>query len=68
MALYDNKPCNCGSGEIREPQFDGAGNFLTFTCPKCEKKKLSQYNPDVLNKHYIETPDGEIIFPGEEDY
>ena len=45
---YNPKPCPCGSGEPREEQYDARGIFLTFTCSRCEKEKLSHYRPDVL--------------------
>ena len=40
--------CDCGSGEFRYPNYDARGIFLTFTCSKCEKRKLSTFRPDVL--------------------
>ncbi len=40
--------CNCGSGLPKESQYDARGIFLTYTCDKCEQKKLSGYRPDVL--------------------
>jgi hypothetical protein len=47
--LYDmSKPCNCGSGLIREAKYDARGIFLTYTCEQCEKEKLSHYRSDVL--------------------
>jgi hypothetical protein len=51
MAQYSHRPCNCGSGEIHEPQFDGYGIFLTYTCSKCEKEKMSRYRKDI-HEHY----------------
>lgn len=64
MGLYDAKPCHCGSGEIREPQFDGRGIFLTFTCSKCHKEKMSKYNPVILD-YYTQA---DVDEPIEEDY
>lgn len=40
--------CNCGSGLEKEAQYDARGIFLTYTCAKCEKEKLSHYRSDVL--------------------
>jgi hypothetical protein len=48
MSEYDAKPCPCGSGELREPQYDGRGIFLTFTCPDCHEQKMSRFNPTIL--------------------
>lgn len=42
------RKCDCGSGEYHEAQYDARGIFLCYTCPKCEKKKLSRFRPDVL--------------------
>lgn len=53
MKGYHDKPCLCGSGELRYPLNDGAGIFLTYACVKCEKEKLSRYNPAIFeNPHY----------------
>jgi len=45
---YTPRPCPCGSGEVREEQYDARGIFLCFTCTECEARKLAQYRPDVL--------------------
>jgi hypothetical protein len=42
------KPCDCGSGEERELQYDGRGIPLCYTCRQCHKKKMSQYRPEIL--------------------
>jgi hypothetical protein len=42
------KPCSCGSGKPRSPQFDARGIFLTYTCDDCHDRKMAQYRPDVL--------------------
>lgn len=42
------KPCPCGSGLPRQPQHDARGYFLTFTCSKCESRKLGGFRADVL--------------------
>ena len=44
----DPKPCDCGNGEIREPEYDARGIFLTYACPKCKRAKLSKFRSDVL--------------------
>lgn len=43
--------CPCGSGEYREPQHDGYGIFLCYTCHKCEKQKMRGYRSDI-HTHY----------------
>jgi hypothetical protein len=42
------KPCLCGSGKPRSPQFDARGIFLTYTCDDCHDAKMAGYRPDVL--------------------
>jgi hypothetical protein len=42
------KPCSCGSGKRRPPQFDARGIFLTYTCDDCHDRKMAGYRPDVL--------------------
>lgn len=42
------KNCDCGSGEIREAEYDARGIFLVYACDKCRKEKLSRFRPDVL--------------------
>jgi hypothetical protein len=56
--------CPCGSGEFPEPQYDGQGIFLCYTCDKCEKKKLSRYRPEILQPY----TQADIDEPIEEDY
>lgn len=55
--------CPCGSGELREAQYDGYGIFLTYTCHKCHDQKISGYRSDI---HEAYDTDEEIW--GEEDY
>jgi hypothetical protein len=45
---YLPKPCSCGSGKPRSPQFDARGIFLTYTCDDCHDAKMAGYRPDVL--------------------
>jgi hypothetical protein len=42
------KPCLCGSGKPRSPQFDARGIFLTYTCDDRHDGKMAGYRPDVL--------------------
>jgi hypothetical protein len=53
-----DKLCDCGSGLSSEPQYDARGIFLTNTCPKCKKEKLSKYRSDVLTDsgYYADEP------------
>jgi hypothetical protein len=53
MGLYDDKPCPCGSGQSRSPNWDARGIFLTFTCVVCHDGKMKRYRPEVLtNSNY----------------
>jgi hypothetical protein len=63
MGLYDHKECHCGSGKIREPQFDGRGIFLCFTCPNCHAERMKGFNPVILN-YYTQA---DVDEPIEED-
>jgi hypothetical protein len=55
--------CPCGSGEYPDDQYDARGIFLCYTCPQCEREKLSHYRPEVLTDSDYEC-DEQI----EEDY
>ena len=52
MSVY----CACGSGLPREPQVDGYGIFLTFTCAACEAEKLAQFRPDIFEHYHHDEP------------
>ena len=67
MGLYDCKPCPCDSGKLREPQFDGRGIFLCFTCEKCHKEKMSGYRPEILG-FYTQADVDEPIEPLDSDW
>src|SRR4029077_8445482 len=56
MPRYSYRPCNCGSGEIHEPQFDGHGIFLKYTCSKCEKEAMAGYRPDIHERYECDEP------------
>jgi hypothetical protein len=43
-----NKLCDCGSGEIRDAEYDARGIFLVYACDQCREQKLSRFRPDVL--------------------
>ena len=49
------KPCLCGSGKPRSPQFDARGIFLPFTCDDCHDRKMASYRPDVLTDPFYWT-------------
>jgi len=61
---YNARECNCGSGKYREPQFDGRGIFLTYTCTSCHKEKMSHYRSEIL-EYYTQA---DVDEPIEEDY
>lgn len=56
------KPCDCGSGEYSEWQYDGRGIELCKTCIKCHEKKMSRYNPVILD-YYTQADVDEPIEP-----
>jgi hypothetical protein len=41
--------CCCGSGEVREAEFDARGIFLCYVCDQCRAEKLRGYRSDVLS-------------------
>lgn len=43
--------CPCGSGKLPVEQFDGYGIFLCYTCPKCEKEKMSGWRSDIHERY-----------------
>lgn len=48
--------CPCGSGEFPEVQYDGYNIFLCYTCPKCEKEKMSRYRRDIHERYECDEP------------
>ena len=60
--------CDCGSGLQREEQKDAMGIFLCYTCPKCEKEKLSQYDPSVFDAQAYQERASEFGESIDEDY
>jgi hypothetical protein len=48
--------CTCGSKEYPTAQYDGHGIFMTYTCSKCEAKKLAQFRPDIFEKYKTDEP------------
>ena len=35
----------------RTARFCGAGIFLTYTCPRCERAKLAQFRADIFETY-----------------
>jgi hypothetical protein len=35
-------------GQVRCPQYDARGIFLTYTCEDCHDRKMAEFRPDVL--------------------
>lgn len=50
------KWCFCGSRLPKYPLYDGYGIFLTYACEKCEKKKLSEFRPDIGQRYECDEP------------
>jgi len=50
------KLCPCGSGEARREARDGYGIFLTFVCDACEKKKMREFRPDIMQRYDADEP------------
>ena len=50
------KPCSCGSGLPRKEQLDGHGIFLCYTCPKCEKERMSGWRSDIHERYEADEP------------
>lgn len=58
------RPCDCGSGQESEWEYDGQGIPLVRACPKCKQKKLSRYRPEIL-RGYTQADVDEPIEPEE---
>ena len=43
------RPCECGSGEDSEWEYDARGIPLCRCCDKCREEKLKRYRPEVLD-------------------
>jgi len=48
--------CECGSGLEREPQYDGYGIFLCYTCPRCYEKSMLKYRSDIHTRYEADEP------------
>ncbi len=60
--IHDLRPCDCGSGEMSQWEFDGNGIPLCRACPACRQKKLSRYRPEIL-RGYTQADVDEPIEP-----
>ena len=52
----NRKLCLCGSGQFREPLYDGYGIFLCYVCPKCRAGKIAGYRPDIFERYVCDEP------------
>lgn len=48
--------CLCGSRFPRKELRDGYGIFLTFACTMCEKDKLAEFRPDIMERYSTDEP------------
>lgn len=53
--------CDCGSEYSRDPQYDGYGIFLCYTCPACHDEKMQRYRRDIYRRYQTD----EAIEPDE---
>ena len=60
MAVEDIRPCPCGSGKDSQWQLDGRGIPLDRTCDDCHERKMSRYNPVILDYYTQEDVDEPI--------
>lgn len=42
--------CDCGSGKMKQEQLDAMGIFLCYTCPSCQRRKLSKFDDCVFDR------------------
>lgn len=61
------RPCDCGSGQESEWEYDGQGIPLVRACPKCRQKKLARYRPEIL-RPYTQADVDEPIEPEDDRY
>lgn len=62
--IHDERPCDCGSGQMSKWELDGNGIPLTRACPRCKQKKLAKYRPEIL-RPYNQSDVDEPIEPDE---
>lgn len=48
--------CPCGSGLDKDPQYDGYGIFLTYTCNECHARKMAGFRSDIRERYYADEP------------
>lgn len=47
--LPERFQCPCGSGLLKEAQYDAQNIFLCYTCEKCHKERMSHYHDFILS-------------------
>jgi hypothetical protein len=55
MNMNDLKNHLCDRDD-REAQYDGYGIFLTYTCYKCHKSKMSGFRADIMEPYECDEP------------
>ena len=45
------RECDCGSGEPRQPFYDGYGIFLFYACDQCKPQKLQGFRSDIMEAY-----------------
>ncbi len=48
--------CECESGNVKYPLYDGHGIFLSYACEACEKEVLEQFRNDVMEPYEADEP------------
>ena len=43
--------CDCVAKGIGEPQYDGYGIFLCYTCTKCHNARMASYRRDIMERY-----------------
>jgi len=56
MDMIKYRWCSCGSKLPKHALYDGHDIFLTYACEKCEKKKLSGYRSDIMDRYECDEP------------
>lgn len=49
LSMEHADDCLCGSGLLREPQYDAQSIFLFYSCSHCDAEKRSKYRPEILS-------------------
>jgi len=56
VTMDDRFYCPCGSGERRQPQYDGHGIFMCYTCTRCHERKMAAYRSDIMEQYECDEP------------